>query len=522
MALKLNTVRALASDPAAAMTTLFAAAVLASTALAAQTQPIQTTSGPITGLQDSGIRSYKGVPYAAPPVGDLRWRKPKPHPKWNDPKACTAFGPACPQNLASNGLRQQAPESQSEDCLTLNIWAPQGAAKAPVMVWIHGGGHQQGASSLPVYDGTALAGKGVVLVSINYRLGVFGFLAHPELSREQGASGNYGYYDQIAALKWVQANIAQFGGDPASVTIFGQSAGAVSCANLMTSPLAKGLFQRVILHSGGATSGLRSLKEAEERGADLMTKAGASSLAQLRGLTTQQLLELTPAEIMSPGRGARDWPIIDGELLVQNPLDAWKAGEIAKVDLLAGATQDDGSVFARAGGPRATPAGMRQTIASAFGPDLMEDALKVYPIGTPEEARESFRHAQNDSFIMTVRRMALLADKHGSTVRHWHFTRSTAVAERMGLGAFHGAELSYVFGVLNGRMFGPQDRALGAILTEAWASFAKTGSPAAPGLPEWPLFKPGTESTMILDTAPRVVPGVRREAGQLWDRSTGF
>lgn len=379
---------------------LVIAGTLSTGLLAAEAPQVKVTDGTISGtvVETDGqpIRVFKGVPFAAPPVGDLRWRPPQPVKPWNDVRRCVEYSPACPQ--PADGIYSFAYRKQSEDCLTLNIWTPtlDAGAKRPVMVWIHGGGNLIGGAGNPAYDGRHFAKAGVVLVSIQYRLGAFGYLAHPALTEEaqrldgRAASGNYGLMDQIAALKWVQENIARFGGDPQRVTIFGESAGAANVTHLMASPLAKGLFHRAIAESGHFGENTPHLKEgtgsrpaAEENGRKFaerleVTATDAAGLGELRALSAEKILSI-PMSIggLSLGKDVFQFgPVVDGYVHVEDPHDVWAAGKIHPVPLIAGSNLDDGSVFS-AGNPIRRLPGYRLVLRTMFGPDAAraEEAL---------------------------------------------------------------------------------------------------------------------------------------------------
>jgi para-nitrobenzyl esterase len=324
--------------------------------------------------------------------------------------------------------------------------------------------------------------------------------------------------DQVAALEWVQRNGAKFGGDPKNVTIFGQSAGAVSCAALMASPMTKGLFHRAALHSGGATRTMQTLSEAEARGSDLIGRTGARRLRDMRSLPTDRLLELTPAEALGPGRGAKDWPCVDGKFLPKPVGEVWENGAMARVPLMVGSTADEGTTFGRSPAARMmTPERFENQLRSVFGPRAAR-AGEVYPHATTEAARESYVQAMTDSFIGTVRRAGLAMAKTRQPVYQWHFTRATPFYERSGLGAFHGAELSYVFGNMGAPFFRSEDRELSDRMVAAWARFAESGNPNGRGLIDWPRFDARREATLVWDLQPRIENGIRLDAMKLIDR----
>ena len=312
---------------------------------AALATPVRTASGPVSGVAgaDPSVTAFKGIPFAAPPVGDLRWRAPQPPAVWQGTRKAEQFSDSCIQKIVPERkpwtTEFMAHNQIGEDCLYLNVWTAAKAAtdKRPVLVWFHGGGYNEGSTAVPVYDGEELARKGLVVVTVNYRLGLFGFLAHPELSRESGhnASGNYGTLDQIAALQWVRQNIAAFGGDPGRVTIAGQSAGASSVHNMTVSPLAKGLFHRAIAESGSsvaANNRAAGMREAEEAGAKFAVPKGASGIKQLRAMSWQELSDLSG----SPTSSFR--PVVDGWVQPESPADTFAHGTQNDVPTLTGMT----------------------------------------------------------------------------------------------------------------------------------------------------------------------------------------
>jgi para-nitrobenzyl esterase len=348
---------------------------------AALDQPIQIETGSVQGVIHDTVTSFKGIPYATPPVGELRWREPKPPKPWQGTRRADQFSAACSQAKtgpfgpwSAEYIARNAMEGgSSEDCLYVNVWtaAAHSGEKRPVLVWIYGGGFNSGSGDVPVYDGEGLASKGVVMVSFNYRVGVFGFLAHPELTRESvhNASGNYALLDMIAALKWVQKNIAAFGGDPRNVTIAGQSAGAFAVNYLMASPLAKGLFERAIAESGGAFIGAQSLQEAETAGGKLAETLGAHSIAELRTRAAETLLR--------PTGGYRASPIIDGYVVRAEVATIFAERRRNDVPLLTGWNADDGVSF----GPAPTAETFRAQAKRTYG-DFSDAFLKAFPAST--------------------------------------------------------------------------------------------------------------------------------------------
>ena len=490
-------------------------------------------TGAISGvlLQKDGalpVRAFKGIPYAAPPVGALRWRPPQPAPSWEGVRACEAFGPACPQpKIPFVQLR----ERQSEDCLYLNVWtgAREPGAKLPVMVWIHGGSLVFGSGAQEVYDGAALARLGVVVVTINYRLGPFGFLAHPALSQEspRRVSGNYGLLDQVAALEWVNRNIAAFGGDPGCVTIFGESAGGGSVQALLLSPLARGLFQRAIVQSAASVTqplrgGAAGAESAEATGERFAAALGLSPegdvLAALRARSEAELLACSDSqpEAITP-RGVRFGSCVDGWVLPDDPLALVAAGKQADVPLLIGTTADEGTLFVRDVRSRADVA---RHLESAFGPAAPKVAA-AYPIASDAEAqRVSARLLADAVFVAPTRAFVRARPGFRSKAFLYTFTRVPFGAKVLGLGAHHGCELGYVFDTLDapGSMgIQPADRALARTVSGAWVRFARTGDPNGEGLPEWPAYTPENDAHFELGDEVRAGAGLRSAQCDLFD-----
>ena len=458
-----------------------------------------------------GVRAYKGIPYAAPPVGPLRWKPPQPVPAWEGVRTAHAFGPNSVQGVVFDDIDPTAC-GVSEDCLYLNVWTPAGpgtAQRLPVMVWIHGGGFAVGSGSEPRYHGARLAARGIVVVTLNHRLNALGFLAHPELTAESehGASGNYGMLDLVAALQWVKRNIGAFGGDPEAVTIAGESAGSIAVSALMASPLAKGLFARAIGQSGAmfpsATRGLARLAEAEQAGLAFMRKVGAGSLAGLRAAPAEAILAAAP--------GIGFWPIVDGWFLPKPPAEVFAAGAHRDVPLMAGWNADEGFNFTllqgeNAGRPYA------EIVSGIFGPRAGE-ALQLYPGAERTAARElggdlmiahstwAWIEAQKASgeaplYRFVFRRAPLTPDG-------WFGERDSREA-----GAFHAGELLYVFDTLDAFpwIIDEADRALTEATTGYWVNFVKTGDPNGSGLPAWPSHRDEGAPVMHLDSPPSARP----------------
>jgi para-nitrobenzyl esterase len=486
---------------------------------AALQQPIATVSGELLGTPGTspGVTVFRGVPYAAPPVGDLRWRAPQPVPVWTGIRQANKFGNACMQNALKPGSFYQvefyeSPEPMSEDCLYLNLWtaAARASEKRPVMVWLHGGGFVEGSGSLPSFDGEALAHKGVVVVTINYRLGVFGFLAHPELSRESPyhASGNYGMLDQLEALKWVKANIAKFGGDPENVTIFGQSAGASSVLNLCASPLAAGYFRHAIVQSGGFMGG-GDLSAAEANGLRFARQVGANTIAELRSKTAAdiQRLAIPPPD----GKGAnvsQFRPMIDGYFLSTPPREVFRAGKENTHSLLVGSNANEGTTFIPAG---LTEQQFRSQIATRYGARA-EEYFKLYPVHSDAEAWEAATTALRDYMAGTALEVGELEKGHKTYL--YYFDRRPPGHDSEHYGAFHSAELVYVFNNLGSvrRPWIQSDHQLADAMSSYWVNFAKTGDPNGAGLPNWPAFGATADRGIELGTLiqPQSIPPAER------------
>jgi para-nitrobenzyl esterase len=418
-----------------------AALALIAAAWAVSAAPVMTEGGAVEGIRDGPITTWRGVPFAAAPVGPLRWRPPAPVTPWTGVRAAKAFAPACMQTGVS--MPGEAPTAISENCLYLNIWAPTRAKHLPVIVWIHGGGFSNGMASAPLYQGDELARLGVVVVTFGYRLGPFGFLAHPELTAESPmrASGNYGLLDQIAALTWVQRNIAAFGGDPGRVTIAGQSAGAMSVSILMASPLAKSLFQRAIAESGGMFEPMQlapgyRMANAEQDGVAYATSVGARSLAELRALPA--------AALLGGGASRITHPVLDPWVMPRAPWDVFAAGEQNDAPILIGSNADEArSLIPDLASVRA--ATFDADIARTWGP-LVRPLLAAYPHATDAEAVRARLDFERDlRFGWDMWAWASLQAAHGkSAVYEYHFTHAPPFPKdsvRAGWGPSHFAEL---------------------------------------------------------------------------------
>ncbi|HVW03904.1 MAG TPA: carboxylesterase family protein [Vicinamibacterales bacterium] len=454
--------------------------------------------GVLVGTTDNGVAAFLGVPFAAPPVGDLRWAPPRPAAKWSEPRQAKAFAPACTQTLAAGGRAQWTSEYMSpdapgvsEDCLYLNIWTPAAltgasrpAANLPVLFWIYGGGFNEGSGAVPVYNGANLAKKGLIVVNVNYRVGGLGFMAHPELTAEQGgASGNYGIQDQIAGLQWVRDNIRAFGGDPAKVTIAGQSAGAMSVQALLVSPLANGLFRGAIVQSAAApgTGNYTPRASAEQAAVAALERAGVHSIAEAR--------KLPAAQAYAAGRGGL---VADGRVIPEGTSHPMASD----VPIMIGYTLNDLFV-SRA---RATAESWKAEVAERYG-DRATDFLKFYPGATDEEAaRSAQREAVDRAFNL---RILDWASTRGSKqpVYTYLFTHVEPGPESARYGAFHTSEVPYEFDTLHlspGRDFTDVDRRLAAAFSTYVANFVKSGDPNSGSLPRWPAMTRENEALMDL------------------------
>ena len=494
----------------------------AAAAVGAQQVPVAALSGNVRvkeGLlagapgRNPAITVFKGVPFAAPPVGPGRWRAPEPAPAWPGVRQARAFSHACVQSIveARNPWTYEfmAHDEVSEDCLYLNVWtgARTATERRPVLVYIHGGANTEGAGSVPVYDGEGLAAKGLVVVTINYRLGIFGFLAHPALSAEASyrASGNYGLLDQIAAVRWVHENIAAFGGDPNRITIAGQSAGASGVHNLTASPLARGLFHRAIAQSGSSLNTLgagRALADQEADGVRFAAAKGARSLAELRALPWSTLFAPIPAPAPStrggqptPAAPFRWTPVVDGYALPSSLRDTFAAGRQNDVPTLTGANADEGGAVPQ---PTSTAQSFAAQARQRYGADA-DTFLALYPAATDEAAKV----AQNTSARDLARlSMALWAQDRARTAKTpvftYFWTHTLPGVNAATYGAFHTSEVPYALNTLamSNRPFTDADRRIADTMSSYWANFAATGNPNGAGLPAWPSVADAPGMTM--------------------------
>jgi para-nitrobenzyl esterase len=455
----------------------------------AHADAVQTrvANGTLAGTAADGIASYKGIPYAAPPVGDLRWRPPQPPAAWPGSLDASDYGHSCPQPDAPAFVHADSrAASTSEDCLTLNVWAPVAhAAPLPVMVFIHGGGNTAGTGSQRYYDGTAFAHDGVMLVTLNYRLGLLGFFAHPALSAEQrdAPRGNYGLLDQIAALEWVKTNAAAFGGDPTNVTVFGESAGGLDIEALATAPLAKGLFGRAIVESaGGVWLSWAALPQAEQHGVADATKFGLSGAHA----TAAQLRSIPAATLAASDDEEAGDLIVDGRLLPQSPLSAIERG--LSLPMIVGVNDDEGSLNGD-GDPD-------QIFPHIGGPDMAALRKSFAGEGITEKPAVASRLVGDGYFAAPARWVAA----HDSAAYLYRFDYIMYILQSRRSGAQHGSEIPFVFESWSTSRLVDADRQVGATLHACWIAFARTGTPACPSSPAWPLYTRSADKQMVFGT----------------------
>jgi len=506
---------------------------------AAGADRVKTANGTVesTAPPRDGVRSFKGIPFAQPPVGDLRWREPQPAKNWPGVRNADKFGAACMQRLSPNADYWFRGDGMSEDCLYLNVWTPakSGREKLPVLVYIFGGGFQNGDGSEPRYDGESMARKGIVAVSLNYRTNIFGFFVHPELTKESPhhASGNYGLLDQVAALQWVQQNIAAFGGDPKRVTIAGESAGSISVSALMASPLSRNLMAGAICESGAAIASLppRPLAEAEQNGVKFAAAAGADSLAALRAMSAQQLQEAA-----AKAQGIRFSTAMDGYFLSKTLTEIALAGEQAKVPLLAGTNTEEQGARAVLAGGEPTPDTLAAAITKFYG-DKAEPVLKAYAATTTDEVFEAAMHLASARFISygTWKWTELHMQTSGKPVYRYLYAKvrppylgmpgqpppaapapgpGGAQQPQAPRGAVHSAEIQYAMGNLDldkRYTWEPADYEVSKTMQAYFVNFIKTGKPDGPGLPPWPAYRPETNyQRMRIDVTSQAEPEPHR------------
>jgi para-nitrobenzyl esterase len=506
---------------------------------------IKTANGTVNGTlgADGTIRIYRGIPFAAPPVGDLRWREPQPAKDWTGVRDGSEFAYRCMQTQIFPDMVFRD-KGINEDCLYLNVWTPKDAGKKElgVFLWFFGGGLAAGAADEPRYDGEALAKKGVIVVECNYRLGVFGFLSHPELSQESPhhASGNYGLLDQTAALDWVIKNIAAFGGDPKNITIGGESAGSFSVSAQMASPLAIGKFQKALGESGAffsnGSSPLRTLPLAasEAAGAKYATSLGANSLADLRAIPADKLLHDTAMETAKKD-GYHSSPNIDGYFLTESPSDVFAAGKQANVPLLAGWNRDEVKMMVLFNPKQPTAASFADDAKARYG-DASAEFLKLYPASTDAEALDSSYALASDNFIIfsTWKWVNMQAETAKAPVYHYIFEEVPAVkpGSTVGpskipagaVGARHAGEIEYVFGTLKWEdlPWTPADFKLSDLMVSYWANFVAKGDPNGAGLPKWPRYdaKDHWQTMHLVDDSSAAAPEANRARYLFMDAQT--
>jgi para-nitrobenzyl esterase len=478
-------------------------ALLPAQAALADITQAKVTGGTVTGVADAGISIFKGIPFAAPPVGDMRWKAPGAVQAWTGVKKADAFAKACMQAPNSQGNTAAV----SEDCLYLNVWTPAKSAseKLPVIVWVHGGGYTGGSTSIPMYDGTGYAKKGVVLVSLAYRLGPFGFMASPELSRESGhGSGAYGILDLVAGLQWVQKNAAAFGGDPGNVTLFGHSAGSGAVNFLAASPLTKGLFHRVIAMSGASFTPLQTtaqgafgmsipaLQAAESTGTAFLAKLGVKNIADARKLGADAVQAAT-------GGGLTFRPVADGHVIASDMRTLYEQGRFNDTPVLLGHTSDETIAFG-GGGASVKPGDFEKQVKDQFGGHAPA-VLAAYPHATDAEAVKAARFLRNDtSFSWNMWTWAREQSARGKgRVYSYYYDNHGPQAE----GSGHGSDVSFHFQTLGGRTPPtPADRALADLISTYDVNFARTGDPNSKGLPQWAPFTTQNNQVMVFDAKP--------------------
>ncbi len=481
--------------------------------LAQPPAPVRVEGGLLQGTSEDGLVVYRGIPFAAPPVGELRWRAPQPAPAWSGVRQAGKFGPSCVQGMRTPAGSDQGP-GMSEDCLYLNVWTPAKSAhdRIPVLVWIYGGGFNAGATSIPTYSGEKLARKGVVLVSIAYRVGQLGFLAHPDLSAENPnhVSGNYGLLDMIAGLRWVRKNIARLGGNPDRVTIFGESAGGIAVSMLCASPLAKGLFHGAISQSGGSFGpprpttfpgeNMKRLADAERSGEAYVKSAGAASIAELRKIPADKL----PAG--GRGRGMA-WPIVDGWVIPDDQYKLYEAKRYNDTPILVGYNSDEGASF----GPPKTPEDYIAAVKARYGP-FAEKLLKAYPTDPAKVTKPARDLTRDAAFGWHTWIWARLHARTGkSKVFYYYFDQHPeypADSPRAGYGAPHGVEVPYVFQHLDtsNPQTTKQDLAISDAMATYWTNFVKRGDPNGQGVPAWRAFSDANPVVMYFAQTPYTGP----------------
>ena len=489
-------------------------------------------SGPVRGTAQDGVGAFLGIPYAAPPVGELRWKPPQKPAPWSGVLEASSFGPACPQA----GPLEAA---SCEDCLYLNVWTPARASgtKLPVMVWLHGGGFNFGAASQPEYHGRNLARQGVVVVTVNYRLGPLGYLAHPALAAESPSAmaGNYGLLDQIEALKWVRRNIAAFGGDPDTVTIFGQSAGSRSVSLLTISPLSQGLFHRAIAQSGGPILGSEYLTPAFNGDLEAVSRMGrelsvrldcakaADELACLRARPSMDVVRAADCKTGLFEDGLFFAPVFDGQALPPNPADLTDlAGSQRRVPMIVGSTGNEGTAYLR--GERGLTVGKYEAFLAARFDARADQALAVFPVsGDADVAGAIDRFITVAVNAQPARFMARALERSGCGAYLYRFTRTPDTTRARELGAFHGVDLAYVFGNMSeADGYTAADRELSRQVMAYWVNFARTGDPNGPGLAPWPMYRAASDEFLEFADTVRAGKDLYKQQCDFIDRVSRF
>lgn len=489
---------------------------------------VQVESGKLKGFESEGIWKFLGIPYAAPPVGEFRWKETQPVEPWEGERECDHFGPSCPQPKI---VIFKVGET-SEDCLYLNVWTPASSPdeKLPVMVWFHGGSFFAGSGSQSMYDGMNLAGKGVVLVTVNFRLGMLGYMCHPQLSEESelGVSGNYGMLDQIAALKWVNENIENFGGDPGSVTVFGESSGAISILNLMVSPESEGLFQRAVCQSGSFYDAYpmhkgNTLKEAEA----MMEYYIIPRLGLGEGGDDLEALRAVPAEQLIKAVTASFHPVVDGWLIPDIPSILFAMGRQMKVPLLLGSNTDEGSMFVgQAGQVSGDPKVQYESYIKKVFKQNAGLALETFPLENGDVKDAMNRIFTRMGFAASATHAASCQSKYLEQAYMYEFTRRPDYALLEMLGTFHGLEIPYVFGNFTDMFSGIDsnqiDRSLSDTMISYWINFARIGDPNEEGLPQWPAYTTEDRRYQNLDSEITAKANLYEETYPLVRKVTGW
>jgi para-nitrobenzyl esterase len=487
---------------------LFVIIAICSLSLSAQLSVVKTENGQVSGIKSGDIAIYKGIPFAAPPVGDLRWKAPQPVKNWTGVLKCDKFSASPMQRKPVPFMMWTEefitpPANLSEDCLYLNIWTPAKTAKEklPVFVWIYGGGFSSGSAACAIYDGEEMSKKGIVFVSFNYRVGVIGFMAHPELSAETGnkVSGNYGLLDQVAALIWVKKNIETFGGDPQKVTIAGQSAGSMSVCALVASPLAKGLFRGAIAESGGILSGFMNTKltDAEKSGTALMEKMKASNIAELRKKSADDLF----------AAGGNFGPVSDGYVIPADVSSAFKNGQFNDVSIIAGWVTGDGSLM---GSQKMTTEKYKEQAAQKYG-SKADDYLKIFPGTTDDQVAASLTEAGLMQFAaFPSHLMAIYSSKPAYIYQFTHVPVDKP--DFPNYGAFHTSEVPFALHTLHlwKRPWREVDYAVENTMNNYWVNFVKEGNPNGKGLPEWTKYDKSSQDIMVIGDESKLTPGLHK------------